>query len=219
MGTLEVLRQAHAAGCRRICFAASSAAYGNSEELPKVESMRPSPLSPYASGKLGGEALLEVWGRTHGMHTAALRYFNIFGPRQADDSPYTGVIAIFARALLEGRRVTIHGDGEQSRDFTYVADVVRANLLAMESTLEPGEVLNVGAGTRVTLNELYAEMARLCGVDEPPIHGPERSGDVRHSLASLDRIRSVLGYEPSVSWKEGIAKTVEWYRGRVASAR
>ena len=159
-------------------------------------------------------ALMEVWGRVHGLRTTTLRYFNVFGPRQADDNPYTGVIALFARALLEGRRVKIHGDGDQSRDFTYVGDAVQANLLALDGELEPGEVLNVGTGERVTILEVYRHLAELAGGGEEPEFGPSRAGDVRHSLASVKRIRSRLGYEPRVGWREGLALTLDWYRER-----
>jgi nucleoside-diphosphate-sugar epimerase len=218
MGTLRLLQAAQQAGVDRIVFAASSAAYGNTQELPKVETMPSCPLSPYASGKLAAEHLLAVWASAHGMHTVSLRYFNIFGPRQADDSPYTGVIAIFARALLEGRRVTIHGDGSQTRDFTYVDNVVQANLAAMDArdtaAFAPGEVINVGSGERTSLLELHREMARLLGVASEPLFAPPRPGDVQHSLASIEKARRLLGYEPSIGWRDGLARTVEWYRER-----
>lgn len=223
MGTLRLLQAAATAGVDRLVFAASSAAYGNTEDLPKVETMAPSPLSPYASGKLAAEQLLAVWGRTHGLHTVCLRYFNVFGPRQADDSPYTGVIAIFARALLEGRRVTIYGDGGQTRDFSYVDNVVNANLAAMDardtSSFAPGEVINIGNGERISLLELYREIARLLGSTLEPQFAPDRPGDVRHSLASIAKARRLLGYEPAVGWREGLARTVEWYRERHSRAR
>ena len=211
-GTLRLLEAARSAGVGRFVFAASSAAYGNSETLPKHEEMLPQPLSPYASGKVGGEHLLRVWASCYGMHTVALRYFNVFGPRQADDSPYTGVIAIFARALLEGRVPTIYGDGGQTRDFTYIDNVVAANLAAMDSSIESGSVINVGAAERISLLELFQAMVEILGLDVTPTFGPERAGDVRHSLASLERAKSLLGYEPQVSWREGLARTVAWYR-------
>ena len=219
-GTLRVLEAARATGANRVVFAASSAAYGNSETLPKEESMPTEPLSPYASGKLAGEHLLAVWARAYGMHTCALRYFNVFGPRQADDSPYTGVIAIFARALLEGRPVTIFGDGEQTRDFTFVDNVVQANLAAMDAdSIEPGQVVNVGGGERISLNELYRAMAEMIGVDRDPNYAEERAGDVRHSLASLERAKALLAYEPEVDWRTGLAETVAWYRERLTGQR
>ncbi len=219
MGTLNVLEACRAAEVKRVVFAASSAAYGDTVELPKVETMTPRPLSPYASGKLAGEDLLRVYGSLYGMRTVALRYFNVFGPRQVDDSPYTGVIAIFARALLEGRRATIFGDGAQSRDLTYIDNVVAANLAAMERDLEPGTVVNVGTGERVSILEIYRAMAELMGSDLEPVFGPVRAGDVRDSLASIERARALLGYAPRVGWREGIARTVAWYRERLQAAR
>jgi UDP-glucose 4-epimerase len=219
MGTLHLLEAARLAGVKRFVFAASSAAYGNTATLPKIESMTPEPLSPYASGKLAGEALLKVYGEMYGMRTVALRYFNVFGPRQLDDSPYTGVIAIFARALLEGRTPTIFGDGEQTRDLTYVDNVVQANLAAMQSELPAGVVINVGGGERITINQLYRTMAEILGVDQPARHAPARTGDVLHSLASIERAREMLGYRPTVSWRAGLAETIAWYRARQVAAR
>ena len=219
LGTLRLLEAARRAGVRTFLFASSSAAYGESPALPKEEGMTPEPLSPYATSKLAGEHLLAVWGRAHRMMTVAFRYFNVFGPRQRDDSPYTGVIALFARGLLEGRRPTIHGDGEQTRDFTFVDNVVRANLLALESEVEPGSVINVGAGERLSVNALYRAMEEIAGVELPPIHGPARPGDVRDSLASLDRARRLLGYEPRAAWKDGLARTMRWYREQIVPSR
>ncbi len=219
MGTLSVLEGARAEGVERFVFAASSAIYGDSPELPKAETMTPMPLSPYASGKHAGEQLLEVWARAFGMKTVSLRYFNIFGPRQADDSPYSGVIAIFARRLLEGREVVIHGDGMQTRDFTYVENVVQANLLAVGAAkLEPGEVFNVGTEESVSLNDLYEHMRRLVGGSREAVHGPPRPGDIRHSSATCARIRERLGYRPTVGWREGLEVTLDWYRRRPRSA-
>jgi UDP-glucose 4-epimerase len=177
--------------------------------------MLPQPLSPYASGKVAGEHLLRVYSECYGMRTVALRYFNIFGPRQADDSPYTGVIAIFARALLQGTAAPrIYGDGLQSRDFTYIDNVVLANLLALERAPAGHSLFNVGAGEQVTLLDLYGAMAQELGVTLAPEFHPPRAGDVRHSLASLERIRATLGYEPRVGWREGLRQTVAWYRER-----
>jgi UDP-glucose 4-epimerase len=217
-GTLRLLEAARRAGASRFVLASSSAAYGDSEVLPKHEGMAPDPLSPYASSKLAGEHLLNVFGRTHGMKTVALRYFNVFGPRQRDDSPYTGVIALFARALLEGRSATIQGDGEQTRDFNYVGNVVDANLLALEKELEPGAVINVGGGERISILELYRALSKLAGSSAEPVHVERRPGDVRHSLASLDRARSLLGYHPRVAFEDGLARTMAWYRGRLAAS-
>lgn len=213
-GTQQLLEAARIEGVQRFVMAASSAAYGNSETLPKHEGMLPSPLSPYASGKVAGEHLLRVYGECFGMKTVALRYFNVFGPRQADDSPYTGVIAIFARMLLDGRTPTIYGDGEQTRDFTYVENVVAANLAALELDAEPGAVINVGGGERISLNQLYKAIAADLGGPSEPGYGPDRAGDVRHSLASVERAKELLGYSPSVSWREGLSRTVAWYQSR-----
>lgn len=213
-GTLRLLEGARAAGVERFVFAASSAAYGNCTLLPKVETMLPEPVSPYASGKVAGEHLLRVFGETYGLKTVSLRYFNIFGPRQADDSPYTGVIAIFAKALLDGRQAKIYGDGEQTRDFTYIGNVVRANLAALEAEVEPGAVINVGTGQSITINELYRAMADELGLPAEPVHEPPRTGDVLHSVASTERARAWLGYEPSIGWRDGLAETVAWYRER-----
>jgi nucleoside-diphosphate-sugar epimerase len=218
-GTLNVLEGCRRAGVKRLVFAASSAAYGDTLELPKVESMTPKPLSPYASGKLAGEDLLRVYGALHGVRGVALRYFNVFGPRQVDDSPYTGVIAIFTRALLEGRRPTIFGDGQHSRDLTYIDNVVAANLAAMQRDLEPGTVLNIGAGARVTILELYRAISEQVGSDLEPIFAPARAGDVRDSLAAIERARQLIGYAPTVGWREGIVRTVAWYRERSEAAR
>jgi len=213
-GLQNLLEGARAAKVPRFVFAASSAAYGNTEVLPKVESMLPQPLSPYASGKVAGEHLLRVYGEVYGLRSVSLRYFNIFGPRQADDSPYTGVIALFARALLEGRRARIFGDGSQTRDFTYVANVVDANLRALERDLEPGVVINVGGGARVSLLDLYRRMAQVLDSRLEPEFVPPRAGDVLHSLASIERARALLGYEPAVSWQDGLVRTLAWYRER-----
>jgi UDP-glucose 4-epimerase len=218
LATLQLLQALREAGGERLVFAASSAAYGDTETLPKHEDMPPNPLSPYAAGKVAGEHLLAVWGRCFGLRTVSLRYFNIFGPGQRDDSPYTGVIAIFARALLEGRRPTIFGDGEQTRDFTYVDNVVAANLAALERDLEPGVVLNVGAGERISLNQLYRAMAELLGSTLEPRYEAPRAGDVRHSLASIERARALLGYRPAVDWRTGLERTLRWYQERHRSA-
>jgi UDP-glucose 4-epimerase len=212
MGTLQVLEGCRHEGVRRVVFAASSAAYGNDPELPKLETMAVRPLSPYASGKLAGEALLAVWGRAFDLATVALRYFNVYGPRQADNSPYSGVIALFARSLLQGKTPTIFGDGEQSRDFVHVRDVVRANLAAMDRQLEPGTVINVGTEQRVTINELYRLIAGLAGFRGEPRHEPPRAGDVPHSQSSIARARALLGFEPQVRLQDGLAETVAWYR-------
>jgi len=216
MGTLRLLEAARRAGVARVVFAGSSAAYGDAEGLPKVEDMPPRPLSPYAAGKVAGEHLMRVWGRIHGLRTVTLRYFNVFGPRQADDNPYSGVIALFARALLEGRRPTIFGDGRQTRDFAFVDNVVDANLAAMGAELAPGEVLNVGGGDRVSLLELVAAIGSILGCELEPLFADARAGDVRHSVASIEKARRLLGWAPRTDWRRGLTKTLEWYAARFA---
>jgi UDP-glucose 4-epimerase len=215
MGTLQVLEACRHGGVGKVVFAASSAAYGNDPELPKVETMAVRPLSPYASGKLAGEAMLAVWGHAFGLQTVALRYFNVYGPRQADDSPYSGVIALFARALLQGKAPTIFGDGEQSRDFVHVSDVVRANLAAMDRRIDGGAVINVGTGQRVSVNQLFRSIADLVGFAGDARREPPRAGDVPHSQASIARARELLAFSPQVSLRDGLAETVGWYRSRL----
>lgn len=210
-GTFNLLEAARQAGIERFVFASSSAAYGESEVLPKVESMPVDPRSPYAASKVAGESMLAAYGASFGMRTVSLRYFNVFGPRQQDDSPYTGVIAIFARRLLEGSAPTIHGDGGQTRDFTFVANVVAANLAAMKGDVPPGSVINVGGGERISILELYRAMAEALGSQLEPVMAETRAGDVRHSLADLGRAERLLGYRPAVSWREGLVETLEWY--------
>ena len=209
--TIHLLEAARQAGVRRVMFAASSSAYGNTDELPKHEAMLPRPLSPYAAGKLAGEHYIRVYAQTMGVDGVSLRYFNIFGPRQDPSSPYSGVISLFGRALSEGRRPIIYGDGYQTRDFTYVDNAVRANLLAMRSErpLE-GTVLNVGTGRRVSLRDLVASMNTILGTSLEPEFQPPREGDVRDSQASLERTHATLGYEPVVDFEEGLRRTLHW---------
>lgn len=213
-GTAQVLEAARRHGVRRVVFAASSSAYGDSETLPKIESMPVLPKSPYAANKVACEALMRAYAGSYDLDTVALRYFNIFGPRQNANSAYAAVIAAFAKALHAGERPVIFGDGEQSRDFTFVANAVHANLLAARADGPlAGEVLNVACGRRVTVNELAAQMAQLMGkADLKPVHEAERPGDVRHSLADLDKARRTLGYEPIVSFEDGLESTVRWYQ-------
>lgn len=213
MGTLAVLEAARGAGVSRVVFAASSAAYGDDPVLPKCETMTPRPLSPYASGKLAGEALLATWSRCFGFATVALRYFNVYGPRQNDDSPYSGVIALFAKAVLARRAPTIFGDGSQTRDFVFVGDVVQANLLAMERARGAG-LYNVGTGASVSVLDLYRALGSLAGFDAPPTFAPARAGDVPHSRANIDQARRELGFEPRVELREGLGVTLDWYRTR-----
>ncbi len=207
--TLNMLEASRRAGVRRFMFAASSSAYGDTDELPKHEGMLPRPLSPYAVGKLAGEHYVSVYARTMGLDGVALRYFNVFGPRQDPSSPYSGVISRFALEMAAGRRPVIYGDGSQTRDFTYVQNVVAANLAAMRSPSPLGGVaVNIGTGGRVSLLDLVAAINRALGTDLAPSFEPTRAGDVRDSQASLDLARSVLGYEPSVEFEEGLRKTL-----------
>jgi len=211
-GTLNVLEAAREAGVRRVMFAASSSVYGDNP-VPWVETMPVLPVSPYAATKAAGEALMRAWSGSYGADTAPLRYFNIFGPRQNANSAYAAVIAAFAKAVLTGHRPVIYGDGEQSRDFTFVHNVVHANLLAARRP-EPigGEVINVGTGGRVTVNELARKVCEILGrPDLKPLHEPERAGDLKHSFADLRRSRSLLGYEPVVDFATGLRETLAWY--------
>jgi UDP-glucose 4-epimerase len=204
-----MLEAARLAGVRRFIFAASSSAYGDTTELPKHEEMLPKPLSPYAAGKLAGEHYVRVYAQTMGLDGVSLRYFNIFGPRQDPSSPYSGVISIFIERMSRGERPTIYGDGTQSRDFTYVANVLAANLAAMRHP-EPlgGEVFNVGTGQRIRLLDLVDSLNAILGTNIEVEFQSPRAGDVRDSLASLDRISQVLGYQPLVPFDEGLRRTV-----------
>jgi UDP-glucose 4-epimerase len=212
-GTFALLDAARAAGVRRLVYAASSSAYGDQPTLPKVESMRPEPLSPYAAAKLVGEYYCQVWTRVYNFETVSLRYFNIFGPRQDPSSQYSGVISRFISALMSGGRPVIYGDGGQSRDFTYVKNAVDANLRAAETVGGVGQVINVANGERTTLNELLEVLKRVTGkTGVEPEHRETRVGDVRDSLADITLARELLGYEPRVGLEEGLRKTVEWWR-------
>ncbi len=207
--TLNMLEAARLAGVRRFMFAASSSAYGDTAELPKHEDMLPKPLSPYAAGKLAGEYYVRVYAQTMGLDGVSLRYFNIFGPRQDPSSPYSGVISLFIKCMSLGQRPTIFGDGQQTRDFTYVANVVAANLAAMRHS-QPlgGEVFNVGVGQRIRLLDLVVSLNTIYGTQLEAELQPPRAGDVRDSLASLHRIEKVLGYRPTVPFDEGLRRTV-----------
>jgi nucleoside-diphosphate-sugar epimerase len=210
--TLNVLVAARDAGVRRLVFAGSSSAYGNTLTSPKHEDMPTNPLSPYALQKVVGEQYLQMFTSLYGLETVTIRYFNVFGPRQDPSSPYSGVVSLFATALLENRAPTIYGDGEQSRDFTYVANVVDGVLRACEATGASGRVINVATGTSISLNSLFEAMRRLIGASVTPVHAEPRKGDVRDSLADLRLAREILGYKPIVPFEEGLRLTVEWYR-------
>lgn len=211
--TFSLLMAARDRRVRRVVYAASSSAYGDQPELPKREDMRPAPLSPYAVAKLVGEYYCQVFSHVYGLETVSLRYFNVFGPRQDPGSQYSGVISRFMSALLNGEQAVIYGDGEQSRDFTYVSNVVRANLLAAESTKAVGSVINIANGQRVTLNQLFEMMKETTGnTDATPQYLPTRAGDVRDSLADLTLGRTLLAYEPQVGLKEGLQMTLDWWR-------
>ena len=210
--TLSVLVAARDAGVRRLVFAGSSSAYGDALVLPKREDMPSHPLSPYALQKVVAEQYLEMFTRLYGLETVSVRYFNVFGPRQDPSSPYSGVISVFATALLENRSPTIYGDGGQTRDFTYVANVVDGVLRACEAPEASGEVINVATGGRISLNELFREMKRIVGATVEPVYAELRPGDVRDSQADIGKAKALLGYEPIVSFEEGLQRTIEWYR-------
>ena len=216
--TLNVLVAARDAGVRRLVFAGSSSAYGDTPTLPKHEDMPVHPLSPYALQKVIGEQYLQLFTNLYGLETVSIRYFNVFGPRQDPSSPYSGVISVFATALLENRSPTIYGDGEQTRDFTYVANVVDGVLRACEAPGANGRVINVATGGRISLNTLFGTMRALVGATVQPTYVEPRVGDVRDSQADIRRAREILGYEPVVSFEEGLRRTVEWYRTARAAA-
>lgn len=209
--TFNVLFAARQAGVRRVVFAGSSSEYGDTPTLPKHEGMPLNPLSPYALHKVIGEQYLQQFTRHYGLETVSIRYFNVFGPRQDPSSPYSGVISLFIRALLEKRQPKIHGDGEQTRDFTYVANVVDGVLRAAEQPGISGEVFNIATGSRISLNHLLATLQQLLGTNIEPVYGPPRAGDVRDSQADISKAERMLGYKPLVSFEEGLKRTVEWY--------
>ena len=210
--TLNVLVAARDAGVKRLVFAGSSSAYGNTATLPKTEDRPATPLSPYALQKVVGEQYLQMFTRLYGLETVSIRYFNVFGPRQDPSSPYSGVISVFATALLENRSPNIYGDGEQTRDFTYVANVVDGVLRACEAPGASGEVINVATGGRISLNELFREMRKIVGASVEPTYAEPRQGDVRDSQADITKAARILGYQPIVPFEEGLARTIEWYR-------
>ncbi|MFZ0143662.1 MAG: SDR family oxidoreductase [Candidatus Sulfotelmatobacter sp.] len=215
-GTVNVLVAARDAKVKRLVYAASSSAYGDTPTLPKHESMTPDPISPYAVAKLASEYYLTSFYRCYGLETVSLRYFNIFGPHQDPSSPYSGVLAKFITQMLAGQQPTIFGDGEQSRDFTYIDNAVEANLLACKAPAEQaaGKMFNVATGRRVTLNETFKLLQPLTSYAGSPIYGAERGGDIKHSLADISLAEKHLGYKPRVSFEDGLRRTVEWYRGK-----
>jgi UDP-glucose 4-epimerase len=212
--TVNVLVAARDAGVKRVVYAASSSAYGDTPTLPKREDMIPNPISPYAVAKLASEYYMTSFYRCYGLETVCLRYFNIFGPRQDPTSPYSGVLAKFITQMLNDEQPTIFGDGSQSRDFTYVDNVVSANLLACRAPAEKvaGQVFNVATGTRIDLNETFRVIKKIIGYKGEVRYAAERAGDVKHSLAELTRAQQNLGYKPLVNFEEGLRRTIEWYR-------
>lgn len=211
--TFALLLAARDQKVRRVVYAASSSAYGDQPELPKREDMRPDPLSPYAVAKLVGEYYCQVFTRAYGLETVSLRYFNVFGPRQDPGSQYSGVISRFISSLVNGEQSTIYGDGEQSRDFTYIANVVDANLRAAQAADAVGAVINIANGERVTINEVFETLKGLTGrADARVEYAPPRAGDVRDSLADLQQARSLLGYEPQVGLEQGLRLTLDWWQ-------
>jgi len=216
-GTLNMLVASRDAGVKRLVFAGSSSAYGDTPTLPKHEDMPTNPLSPYALQKVVGEQYLQLFTRLYGLETVSIRYFNVFGPRQDPSSPYSGVISVFATALLEGRSPRIHGDGKQTRDFTYVANVVDGVLRACEAPNASGQVINVATAGRISLNQLFYAMRDVVGGTVEPTYGEPRKGDVRDSQADIRKAKALLGYEPIVSFEDGIARTIAWYRAAGAT--
>jgi UDP-glucose 4-epimerase len=219
-GTVQLLVAAKDAKVRRVVYAGSSSVYGNTPTLPKQEQMQPSPISPYAVSKLAGELYMQSFTRVYGLETVVIRYFNVFGPFQDPTSHYSGILAIFTMKMLAGEIPTIYGDGEQSRDFTFIQNVVHGNLLASEAPAErvSGKVFNVATGNRVTLNQTVEILRRATGYTGEVRYAAERSGDVKHSLADISRAKEGFGYEPLVDFREGIERTVAWYKTAAETA-
>ncbi|HTZ32595.1 MAG TPA: SDR family oxidoreductase [Methylomirabilota bacterium] len=211
-GTLNVLVAARDNKVKRLVFAASSSAYGETPTLPKTESMTPSPISPYGVSKFVGELYASVFGRCYGLETVCLRYFNIFGPRQDPDSPYSGVLSRFALAFLSDEKPVVFGDGEQTRDFTFVENAVLANLLACEAPGVAGQVFNVGTGGRISLNQTLAQLRRISGKTLQAQYEPPREGDIRDSQADISKAKELLGYEPTTDFDAGLERTYDWYQ-------
>jgi nucleoside-diphosphate-sugar epimerase len=216
--SLNLLVAARDAGVKRVVYAGSSSAYGNSPTMPKVETMPTAPLSPYALQKLVAEQYCQMFTRLYGLETVTIRYFNVFGPRQDPSSPYSGVISLFIKALFEGQRPKIFGDGEHTRDFTYVANVVDGVLRAAQAKDASGEVINVATNGRVSLNQLFTTLRSLVGASVEPIYDQPRAGDVRDSQADISKAARLLGYKPLVTFEQGLKNTVEWYRSTIEAA-
>ena len=214
-GTFQLFLAAKEAGCRRIIYAASSSAYGDQPTQPKRETMLPAPLSPYALNKLVGEYYARVFYESYGLETISLRYFNVFGPHQDPESQYAAAIPAFVSAILKGEQPLIYGDGEQTRDFTHIDNVVEANMLAAEAKTTQGQVINIACGQSVTINQVIATINRLLGTDSKPRYAAPRAGDVKHSLADITLAREVIGYEPHVTFEDGLARAIEWYKANL----
>lgn len=219
-GTLQLLVAARDARVRRVVYASSSSIYGDTPTLPKHEGMLPGPISPYAVAKLGGEYYMASFYRVYGLETVSLRYFNVFGPRQDPSSMYSGVLAKFIPRMLRGEQPTIYGDGEQSRDFTFIANVVEANLLASQAPAEQvaGKAFNAATGTRISLNEIYKVLQSLTGYNGAPAYEAERTGDIKHSLADISRATKAFGYTPRVTLEAGLGRTVQWYGAAIGAS-
>lgn len=218
LGTLQVLEAARLAGVGRVVLASSSAIYGDNPESPKTEEMKPAPKSPYAVQKLTNELNAWMYHELFGLETVCLRYFNVFGPRQDPSSPYSGVISIFMTRASQGQAPLIYGDGGQSRDFVFVKDVVRANLLAATQPGVGGEAFNIGVGSSISVNDLWKTISRMADCDLPPEYGPARSGDVYESLSNIRKAVSVLGFTPAFTFEQGLETTMDWYRNNTAGA-
>ncbi len=215
-GTLNLLVAARECSVRRVIIAASSSAYGESPTLPKVETMRADPLSPYAVQKLAAEQYARAWAKSYGFETLALRYFNVFGPRQDPASQYAAAIPAFVTSILRGESPTIYGDGEQTRDFTFIADVVRANVLAAAAPKADGTVMNIACGERITINRVIARINELLGTNVKPRYVDARPGDIKHSLADISLAKQVIGYTPTVKFDEGLRRSIDWYKKNLA---
>ncbi|MCH8965446.1 MAG: SDR family oxidoreductase, partial [Planctomycetes bacterium] len=211
-GTFQLFLAAKEAGCRRIIYAASSSAYGDQPTQPKRETMLPAPLSPYALNKLVGEYYARVFYESYGLETISLRYFNVFGPHQDPESQYAAAIPAFVSAILKGEQPLIYGDGEQTRDFTHIDNVVEANMLAAAAKTTRGQVINVACGQSVTINQVINTINKLLGTDLKPRYTPPRAGDVMHSLADVTLAREVIGFEPHLMFEDGLARAIEWYK-------